>query len=173
MKISSPWKRPAAGGSLIEAVVALGVLAVAFPLVFATLAGSSASGVSAQAETRSAWIVSACLEEIRASRDGRAKFLEAREAGQAFPGDGVVLALGFSADGRLLGRVAAGEYEQGVREVAGEPVRYLARLSGEVPAEPDAITPGQGLLRAAIVQEYPAAAPASERRKIPFYTRIR
>lgn len=164
-RISSPSR----GSSLIEAVIAMGVLAVAIPLVFAALAESGKSGVSAEAETRSTWIIPACLAEIRASRAGRPQYFTATLVGQEFP-SGDVWALAFSPEGRALGKVTKALYDKGIRELDGQKIGYIAALSASAPLPaPAGPVP---LLRARISLEYPPAAPAAKRQKLDFYTRI-
>ena len=157
------------GVSLIEAVIAIGVLAVAIPLVFAALAESGNSGLASQAETRSTWMVPACMDEIRASRDGRPRFFTATTTGQAFPPAGEVWALAFGSDGKPIGKLSKALYEKGVRELDGTSVRCIASVtSSELPAKAGSIP----MLQVGIFLEYPAASPQVKRRKIDFHTRI-
>jgi Tfp pilus assembly protein PilV len=71
----------ARGATLIEAVIAIGVLAVAIPLVYGALAEGGKSGLSSQAETRSTWMIPACIDEIHASRQGRSLYFSATAIG--------------------------------------------------------------------------------------------
>ncbi len=169
MKISPPNKPAACGASLIEAVIAMGVLAVAIPLVFGALAESGKTGISAEAETRSTWMVPACMEEIQASRDGRPQFFTATTAGQIFPPAGEVWALAFSPEGKPIGKLSKAIYDKGTREIDGKPVRYIASLSSKTPTIPSGATP---MLSLRISLEYPATSPVAKRQKLEFYSRI-
>lgn len=157
------------GSSLIETVIAIGVLAVAIPLVFGALAESGKSAMSSEAETRSTWIVPACMDEIQASRDGRPQFFTATTTGQIFPPAGDVWAVAFSAEGRPIGKISKGVYDMGTKELDGKPVRYLATLSSATTHTSPGVTP---MLRALITLEYPSALPVAKRRKLEFFTRI-
>jgi type II secretory pathway pseudopilin PulG len=157
------------GSSLIETVIAMGVLAVAIPLVFGALAESGKSNVSSEAETRSTWIVPTCMEEILASREGKPQFFTATTVGQVFPPAGDVWALAFSAEGKPIGKIAKGVYDKGTKELNGQTVRYIATLSSATTPTPSGATP---MLRARITLEYPSALPVAKREKLEFYTRI-
>ena len=85
MKTGSLHAKFARGVTLVESVIAVGVLAVAVPLVFGALAQAGKSGFSSQAETRSTWMIPACLDEIQASRAGRPQYFTATTSGQPFP----------------------------------------------------------------------------------------
>ena len=169
MKISPPITAGTRGASLIEAVLAVGVLAVAIPLVFGALAESGKSGMSAEAETRSTWIVPACMEEVQASRDGRPQFFTRTTVGQMFPPAGEVWTLAFSPEGKPCGKLSKAAYDKGVREIGGKPVRYIASLSSKTPTTPSGVSP---MLSLRISLEYPASSPAANRQKLEFYTRI-
>lgn len=169
MKISPPNTSAARGSTLIEAVIAIGVLAVAIPLVFGALAESGKTGMSAEAETRSTWMVPACMEEIQASRDGRPQFFTSTTMGQIFPPAGDVWALAFSPEGQPIGKLSKAIYDKGTREISGKPVRYIASLSAKAPTTPTGATP---MLNLRISLEYPASSPAPKRQKLEFYTRI-
>lgn len=156
------------GSSLIETVIAMGVLSVAIPLVFGALAESGKSGMSSEAETRSTWIVPACMEEILASREGKPQFFTATTVGQLFPPAGDVWALAFSAEGKPIGKISKSVYDKGTKELNGQTVRYIATLSSAT-TTPAGATP---MLRARITLEYPSALPVAKRQKLEFYTRI-
>jgi hypothetical protein len=159
----------AKGSSLVEVVVAVGVLAVAVPLVFAVLARSGESGAASQAETRCSWIIPMALEELCQSRAGTSKHLPATAAGEPFPAPGEVMVLGFAADGRLLGTVEKDVYEAGVRPLGQEPVRFIARLEGGSLSARSGDLP---LVQVRVVMEHPAASPAARRQKLEFHTRL-
>lgn len=157
------------GVTLVEAVTSVLVLALAVPLVFGTMGEAAKSGMASAAETRAAWIVAACLREIEASREGRSAVLPASSAGGEFPPAGDLWVLGFSRDGRMVGRVPKSGYEAGLREMDGMKVRYLARVSAVAEAAGDGRMP---MLRLKIGMEYPASAPAGKRAQLGFYSRI-
>lgn len=157
------------GASLIEALIAMGVLAVVLPLVFAVLARSGQSCASARAETRCAWIIPACMAEIEAAHRSAARFLPPLPPGQPIAPPGGVLVLAFAGDGRALGRVARDAYLSGVSRLAGEPVRYLASLHSEpVPALPN-MPP---LMNLRVTLEFPSASPQAKRQCLDFHSRI-
>lgn len=168
MKIFTPTPSQSRGSSLIEAVIAMGVLAVAVPLVFGALAESGKSGMSSEAETRSSWIVPACMEEIQASRDGRPQFFTTTAVGQTFPPSGDVWALGFSPEGKPVGKISKALYDKGTKEIDGKPIAFIAAISSTTVTTTNASTP---MLRVQIALEYPAAAPVLRRQKLDFYTR--
>ena len=164
------------GSSLIETAIAMSVLAVAIPLVFGALAESGKSTLSSEAETRSTWIIPACMEEIQASRSGRPQFFATTVVDEPFPPTGGVWALGFSGEGQAVGTLTKSEYDSGIREIAGQSIRYIATLKaektlpGDLEAEPKpSITP---ILRVQISLEFPAISPANKRQKLQFYSRI-
>lgn len=157
------------GSSLIETVIAIGVLAVAIPLVFGALAESGKSGMSSEAETRGVWMVPACMDEIRASREGRPRFFEPTAVNQSFPPDGEVWALAFSPEGKPVGKLAKAFYDKGTGQLDGRALGYIASLSSTAATVTGGATP---MLCARISIEYPAASPAAKRRKLDFHTRI-
>jgi hypothetical protein len=157
------------GSSLVETVIAMGVLAVAIPLVFASLAESGKSSMSAEAETRSAWIVPNCMEEILASREGRPQFFTTTAVNEVFPPSGDVWALAFSPEGKLVGKISKAVYDKGAKDLGGKPIRYIASLSSATASTPTGATP---MLRTRISLEYPSGIPVAKRQKLEFYTRI-
>jgi hypothetical protein len=86
-----------------------------------------------------------------------------------FPPNGDVWALAFSAEGKPVGKISKAAYDEGIKELGGQAVRYIASLS----AAEDLIESGAApMLRTRISVEYPAASPAAKRRKLDFHTRI-
>lgn len=169
MKHSSNMGTCLAGVSLIEALIALGVLAVAIPVVLAVMTETGKSGLASQAETRSTWIVPACLDEIRASRDGSPQYFSPTMPGEVFPPPGELWALAISPEGRPIGKLPRALYSSGIRELNGQPVRYITSLSSsEVPGSDE----NTRLLSVRISLEYPATFPATKRRKLDFHTRM-
>jgi len=167
MKPARSNKHFRCGSTLVEAVIATGVLAVAIPLVCGVLAEAGKCGLVSQAETHSTWIIPACIEEIRASRDGRPCYFTPTSNGQVFPPTGEVWALAFSADGKLLGRISRTHYACGTREFDGIAVRYIAAMSS---SPPPAEAAGTALLPVHLSLEFPASAPVDKRRKLAFHT---
>ena len=167
MKPTSSNNRCRRGSTLIEAAIATGVLAVAIPLVCGVLAEAGKSGIVSQAETRSTWIIPACIDEIRASRDGCPRYFTPTANGQALPPTGEVWALAFAADGKPLGKLAGALYTRGTREMDGINVRYIASISS---SPPSAEAAGAPLMPVHISLEFPASAPAAKRRKLAFHT---
>jgi prepilin-type N-terminal cleavage/methylation domain-containing protein len=132
-----PHAQFARGVTLVESVIAVGVLAVAVPLVFGALAEAGKTGLASQAETRSTWMIPACIDEIQASRDGRPQFFTATTTGQSFPPAGDVWALAFSPEGRPVGRLSKALHDKGTKELDGKPIRFIAVMSA---GEPDHLT---------------------------------
>ena len=157
------------GASLLEAVIAIGVLALAVPLVFGALTEAGKCMLAARAETCSGWMVGACLEEIRASRDGCPRWLPASPRGQVFPPTGEVWALAFSREGRPIAAMPRDRYEQGTREVAGQAVRYIAVLDSSMVPVKAGMPP---LLRVRLSIQYPAPSPRTRRATIDYYTHL-
>ncbi len=160
---------PSRGSSLIETVIAMGVLAVAIPLVFGALAESGKSTISSEAETRSTWIVPICMAEILASREGRPQFFSTTKAGEVFPPSSEVWAIAFTSEGRPVGKLSKEIYTKGSKELNGQPISYIATINANTTPTPTGAVP---MLRAKITLEFPAAVPATRRQKIDFYSRI-
>lgn len=155
------------GSTLMESVIAVAVLAVAIPIVFGTLAESGKSGLTSRAETRSAWIITACMDEIRASRAGQPQYFSPTMIGQAFPSPGEIWALAFSVDGKSIGKISKDLYDSGSRELDGKRIAYIAAMSG-VPLTSE--SENSQMLRVDITLEYPAASNAMKRTKLAFHS---
>ncbi len=100
-----------AGVSLLEAVIAVGVMAVAVPLALSAIGSAGILGVSARAETRAPGIADWCRIELEAARRGESQVLPMIIADEAFPGGDQVLALAFDREGALLGGVESDDFD--------------------------------------------------------------
>jgi type II secretory pathway pseudopilin PulG len=169
MKQTSNQNGFPSGATLIEAVIAVGVLAIAVPLVMGTIAEAGKSGMAAEAETRSTWMISTCMTEINASRVGQSRYFPPTITGQSFPAAGDVWALAFSPEGKPVGKISKSNYDQGTKEIDGKPVRFIAELSA-VPQT--TASGGVPMLKTRISIQYPAAAPASKRGNLDYHTLI-
>ncbi|MBC8128569.1 MAG: hypothetical protein H8M99_15630 [Gloeobacteraceae cyanobacterium ES-bin-144] len=151
-------------------MIAIGVLAVAIPLVFAALAQSANSAMTAEAETRCASIIPACLAEVRASREGHSGYFAATSAGQSFPTKDETWMLAFSKEGRHLGKLHKDDYDHGIRELDGEPIYYISAMS----CTPDLASGSKitSMMRVDITLEFPASAPVKNRKIIFFHSCI-
>lgn len=157
------------GSTLIEAVIAMGVLAVAIPLVFGALAESGKSGMASEAETRGSWIVPTCMQEIQASRDGRPQYFTTTTTGQVLPSGTDIWALGFSAEGKAIGKISKALYDKGTKEIDGTPIRYIAVMKA---ATPPAGSDTDTMLRTSVTIEYPSTSSSAKRQKLDFFTKI-
>jgi hypothetical protein len=154
------------GSTLVESSIAMGILAVAVPLVFGSMAESGKSGTSAEIETRSAWMIPTCLREIEDSRSGKPQYFTATETGQTFPPENEIWALAFSDDGSCVDKISIHQYKGGLRNLNSKRISHLARISASESEE------ANEMLELRITIEYPAAAPAGKRKTLDFHSRM-
>lgn len=168
MKASHEKTSGGRGFSLLETVIALGVLAVSTPLAFLALEQGDRSGMASAGDSRSGRMAAVCLEEVRASRDGRAQWWANTRPGDPIPPDGGFWALAFSEDGRVMGTVDAGQWATGVARLDGQRVRYLAGIT----SEPYEMSGNAEMRNVCIRVEEAATAPEEKRVKIEFHTLV-
>lgn len=153
------------GVSLVETMVAMGVLAVVIPLALAAMLKASEVGGSARAETRAPAMAEQCLMELEAARQGRSAYFEKIADGDSFPESGQVMGLAFSREGAVLGRINRVDYDDGLKQLGDEPVFYLARFSGIQEDQAN-------LMTVTVAIEYPAVKRANQRTRISFHTKL-
>jgi hypothetical protein len=148
-------------------MLAMAVLAVAVPMVFAALGESGKCSSASLAETRSTWITAECLWEIRASREGQARYLPASRPGEPFPNTGDVWALAFSSTGKIVGRIPDHQWESAIHTLNNTSIRFIATIESGTTT-----THVSSPLPARIIIHYPASAPAHKREQFAFHTLI-
>jgi hypothetical protein len=142
-------------------MVSLGVLAVAVPLVMATVAGAAGSDADARADSVAGTVAALCLQELRAAKRGEGRWLTSTDGG--LPPAGETRAIGFSMAGEPIGEVVEESYRAGCRDAE---MVYLAGLTCEPP------TPGAGAAGVRITFEFPAAARMEKRQRLEFVTSL-
>jgi len=154
------------GISLVEVMVAVGVLALVVPVTLAAIAAATESAHRARAETRAPLIAERVLDEIKAARLAETELLPRLEAGVDFPPQGEVLALAFDREGSAVAAVDGAAYQEGSEELEGEEVAYLATLAGVSEA------PESSGLRVTVTIEHPARRRAGDRDRLTFTTKL-
>lgn len=159
MKMSKHKKRNR-GASLVEAVVAVAVLAVAMPLALAAMGKAGESSGAARAETRAPVIASFIRSELEAARQDGSEIYGTLTAGQAFPTGGLK-ALAFGRDGAFLGQLTQAQYDKGIDRIEGNDVFFVASAKG--------VSQARGVLVTVRI-EHPAVRKPSKRSVVELYT---
>ena len=149
------------GLTLMEAVVALGVIAVAVPLILSTTAVSARTRVNAETDTRSAWLARTVQTELTdAWRDLPSTMFTPKPS---FPSIGSLEApevLLFDADGKFLTRGNSNDYLEGSRN---DKAVYLVSLFSEQQSPANFTTSDDSLARVQITVAHNARAPKGKR----------
>jgi type II secretory pathway pseudopilin PulG len=149
------------GLTLMEAVVALGVIAVAVPLILGATSVSARTRTNAETDTRSAWLARTVQKELTDSwRDLPTPMFPTKPP---FPTVGTVTApevLLFDRDSNYLGRGSSSDYTDGTRN---DKAVYLVSLyaTGQAPANLN--TSDNSLSRVQITVAHYARAPLGKR----------
>lgn len=150
------------GLTLMEAVVAIGVIAVAVPLILSATAVSTRTRTNAETDTRSTWLARTVQQELTAAwRDLPSPLFPTKPA---FPNLGSPTApevLLFDADGQFLARGTGDDFLNGVR---GNPrAVYLVSLHARK-QNPANLTSNEDLLsHVEITVAHPAQGPQPKR----------
>ena len=157
MKGSGIRLRRGSGSTLIEAVLAIAMLAAVLPLIGLAMVKANAGAAASEVESLSLWMLPSHLQEFRESIDGH--------------GDGgsALRVWAHGAGGECLGELQESEYKEGVEEVNGKAVRCLV----VVRAVGTSANGGAPLLRVRLSVEQPASWSSDRRKHLDFYTCIR
>lgn len=157
------WRR---GLTLMEAVVAIGVVAVAVPLILGATSVSSKTRIAAEAETRASWMAQEGFRQLTAAWQNLKS--PAFPTKPSFPTFGSVTApviLLYNAEGSLLGQGTASDYEQGSRNPQAV---YLVSVYGIGQKANNLQTGEENLSRVTISVENSARAPKAKRSSSSF-----
>ena len=160
MKTSLPSRFRRRGASLVEAVVAVAVLAVAIPLALAAMGKAGDSSSSARAETRAPVIASFIRSELEAARQDGSEIYGKLIAGQSFPTGGRK-ALAFGRDGAYLGEISSAQYDKGLSRLNDQEVFFIASAKG--------VTKPRGVLVTVRI-EHPAVRKTAQRSVVELHT---
>jgi hypothetical protein len=148
----------------MEVVIAVGVLAVAIPVIMGMMVTGTRSSRVATDETQAALIARSVMQEVRSARDGRGLLVDGTLPWPEFPAGGERLVFSAGAGGELLERLGDGEYASGLRD---REVRYLVSATGtrhRLEAMPDETV----LSKVVVSVETPPGAKPEDRKKHEF-----
>lgn len=168
MKSLAPQPRQRVGFSLIETAIALAVLVASVPMVFLAMGEAGKSAMASEAESRGCRIVPLCLEEMRASREGRSRWFSSSSTGESIAADGEFRALAFSSDGKVVGVVSEEMHQTGASRLDNKPIRYIATMTSALRES----NSHPAMRNVCITLEYPATGPVARRGKLEFHTLI-
>jgi type II secretory pathway pseudopilin PulG len=162
MKFSG--KRPNPGMTLMEVVIALGVMAFVIPIVLTATGSANISRLSAEADTRSAWLAREVQREIITAWTVPAPTpASAFGAALAFPVFATPTApeiLAYDSDGNFLAKGTAADLTAASKIPKAS---YLVAVHGEVHRPPNLAAGPDTLSLLTIRVLHPAKAPAAKR----------
>ncbi len=160
MKLST--KRPNPGMTLMEVVIALGVVAFVIPLILGATGSANISRLSAEADTRSAWLAREAQREILSAWSVPAP-ASAFGAPLTFPVFATATApviLAYDSDGNFLAKGTAAD----LAGPSGIPkASYLVAVHGEAHRPPNLAAGPDTLSLLTIRVLHPAKSPAAKR----------
>lgn len=154
------------GSSLIEMVLALGVLAVALPLGLGAIRQAGDGLRLAREDGQSVAMVHEVLEELKRAREGRPCMLGDIGKNADFPSSGHVLGLAFDGHGRMLRKIGNEEYRDGSPAKAEPRVTHFAIIEGRANG-------ARRLSDIEILIEFPASAKQGTRQSLAYHTQLR
>ena len=162
MKLSG--KRPNPGMTLMEVVIALGVVAFVIPLILAATGSSNISRLSAEADTRSAWLAREVQREIISAWTVPAPTpASAFGAALAFPAFATATApeiLAYDSEGNFLAKGTAADLTSPSKIPNAT---YLVAVHGEAHRPPNLAAGPDTLSLITIRVLHPAKAAAAKR----------
>jgi type II secretory pathway pseudopilin PulG len=171
MRISSPSpRRKHRGLTLMEAVIAIGIVAVAVPLILAATSAASRSRINSEADTRAAWIAKETQRQLTdAWRDLPATYFSTKPAFPAFSSEAEPLVLLFNQSAGLIG---PGNAEVHASGSSNPEAYYMVTMYGEAAIPSTADQADNTLSKVFISVEHNAKSPRSKRNSNPFLVLI-
>lgn len=158
-------RRRMTGLTLMETVIAIAIIAVTVPLIFAALGASGESRRSADDETRAAWLAKRVDDDVARGWADEGLFFERKLAYPQFGQADDERIFGFDREGDFRRVVTAAEWREGVKERG---LVTVVKVSGTayLPSE----LPGEELSKVEVVVAGPAVSPDEQRKKLSYYT---
>ncbi len=149
------------GLTLMEAVVALGVIAVAVPLILSATAVSTRTRMNAETDTRSAWLARAVQQELTSAwRDLPSPLFPVKPTFPTLGSPTAPEVLLYDADGQFLSRGQASDFLNGVRNNRAV---YLVSLHAQKQNPANLTSTEELLSRVQITVGHPAQGPRPKR----------
>lgn len=170
-------KHPHHGFSLVEVVIALGVVGFALIAILGLFPMAMTASKDSQNETRAAFIAQLILSHIQTQNPTNASFPLGLDpaATSALNGNAPLRLTNsstfyaiYDADGQPYWSSDANKFDQGVK--TGLPTALLARAAYQARLRVQANQPTNGLSRLVVDVVYPATAPAASRQTNSFIT---
>lgn len=171
MKIPLPSsRRKHRGLTLMEAVIAIGIVAVAVPLILAATSAATKSRINSEADTRAAWIAKEMQRQLTdAWRDLPNTYFSTKPAFPAFSSDTEPLVFLFNQSAGLIGPGNAESYASGSKN---PDAYYMVTVYGEAAIPSTADLADNSLSKVFIAVEHNAKSPRSMRNSNPFLVLI-
>jgi type II secretory pathway pseudopilin PulG len=145
----------------MEAVVALGVIAVAVPLILSATAVSTRTRTNAETDTRSAWLARTVQQELtNAWRDLPSPLFPVKPSFPTFGSPTAPEVLLFDADGQFLARGTSDDFLNGVRNPRAV---YLLSVHAQKQNPANLSSNDDLLSRVEITVAHPAQGPRPKR----------
>lgn len=169
ISLSSP-RRKHRGLTLMEAVIAIGIVAVAVPLILAATSAASKSRINSEADTRAAWIAKETQRQlIDAWRGLPDTYFPTKPAFPAFSSEAEPLVLLFNQSAGLIG---PGNPEVHASGSSNPDAYYMVAIHGEAAIPSTADQADNSLSKVFISVEHNAKSPRSKRKSNPFLVLI-
>lgn len=153
------------GFTLMEVVVALGIVAFAVPLILTTLASSSRARLQSENDTRSAWLARDVQQELIAAWSAQQSVINPAPAFPQFANPTTPLVLLYDKEGKFISQGTSDDFSRG-HATGG--AFYLVSLYGE-PALASPLKEGTSdLCHLSLSIESPAAARKEKRSRFVY-----
>lgn len=152
--------RPKRGMTLMEVVIALGVVAFVIPIILAATGSAGSSRLSAEADTRSAWLAREVQREIISAWAERESVIGATLDFPEFADESAPEILAYDSDGNFLAR-GTPEDLSAPSKIPG--AAYLIAVHGETHRPPNLAAGPDSLSLLTIRVLHPAKASPSKR----------
>lgn len=159
----------AKGMTLLETIIAIGVIAVAIPLVLAATTAGMADRMNAEADTRSAWLAKNVEEQISAiwATPRRDTYLPTA-LNLNYPAFGTErdpIVFIFDSDLKFIAQGNSSDFQNGARD---QSARYLATVYSIAQVPANFSTNSPELSRLFIKIQHPAKAPEKNRQTLQY-----